>query len=105
MWDFSSKLKDLAPFFDAHTRWAEGFFARVCASKKWQLQQAQQAMADKLKSQLLDVSPLKMLGGGADQWKLPYYRWGGAYGRYDQIRNLGFYMISMGLVGYPNLVA
>ena len=24
-----------APFFDAHTRGAEGFFARVCASKKW----------------------------------------------------------------------
>ena len=23
------------PFFDAQTRWAEGFFPRVCASKKW----------------------------------------------------------------------
>ena len=29
-----SSLKQ-APFFDAQTRWVEGFFALVCASKKW----------------------------------------------------------------------
>ena len=28
--------KRQAPFFDAQTRWAEGFYALVCASKKWQ---------------------------------------------------------------------
>ena len=27
--------RQVTPFFDAHTRGAEGFFPRVCASKKW----------------------------------------------------------------------